>query len=563
MRAVKFYLSLIMLVVISNNCTAQKEINNNSLKKFFENLPFEMEALNIPKFPDKNYLVTDFGAVGDGLTINTEAFNKTIEECANNGGGKIIVPKGMWLTGPIHFKSNINLHLENGAHIQFTKNYDDYPLIESNWEGYDQYRCTSPIMGRNLTNIAITGNGIIDGAGEAWRYVKKSKLTVGEWKALLKSGGVVDESGNNWWPSSEARDAVELLAQLKKENKKITREQAEKHKVFFRPVLLSFISCKNVWLDGVTFQNSPAWNLHPLWCENVILTNVNVRNPWYSQNGDGIDVESCKNVLIYNCKFDVGDDALCMKSGRDKEGRDRGIPTENVVIQDCVVYHGHGGFTIGSEMSGGVKNIKIDNCNFIGTDVGLRFKSTRGRGGVVENIYISNIFMKDIPTEALSFNMYYGGFAPTDDKSAEEKSKAAKLVEVSEETPIFRNIYMENIYCDGAEDAVIFQGLPEMPIANMELKNSVMKAKRGVSIYDADGIRLINTKIIAEEPVVKIVQSENVLLENFDTDFSMNTLIKVEGNKTKDIILQGNYASVLKSKTQFGNDVSEEALIVK
>ncbi len=563
MRAIKIYLSLFVLITISSNCTAQNETNNNSLKKIFENLPFEMEKLSIPNFPDNSFLLTDFGAVGDGVTLNTEAFAKAINECSDKGGGKIIVPKGIWLTGPIHLKSYINLHLESGAHIQFTRNFDDYPLIESNWEGYEQFRCTSPIMGRNLTNIAITGSGIIDGAGDAWRYVKKSKLTNGEWKDLLKSGGVVDESGNNWWPTAEARDAVELLAQLKKENKKITREHAEKHKVFFRPVLLSFINCKNIWLEGVTFQNSPAWNIHPLLCENVILTNINVRNPWYSQNGDGVDIESCKNVLIYNCKFDVGDDAMCMKSGRDKEGRDRGIPTENVLIQDCVVYHGHGGFTIGSEMSGGVKNVKIDNCNFIGTDVGLRFKSTRGRGGVVENIYISNIFMKDIPTEALSFNMYYGGFAPTEDKSAEEKSQSAIPVEVSEETPVFRNIFMENIYCDGAEDAVIFQGLPEMPIANMVLKNSVMKAKRGVSIYDADGIKLINTKMLAEEPVVKIVQSKNILLENFETDFDLNTLVKVEGSKTKDIVMQGDNASVLKSKTQFGNDISENVLIVK
>lgn len=563
MKMIKFYLSLIALIFLTSNCAAQTEINNNRLKSLFENLPFKMEALSVPVFPDKDFNIKNYGAVGDGLTLNTAAFKKAIDACAESGGGRVIVPAGMWLTGPIFFKSNVNLHLENGAHIQFTKNYYDYPLIESNWEGINQFRCTSPIMGRNLNNIAITGNGIIDGAGEVWRPVKKYKLTSNQWKELVNSGGVLDEKGSTWWPTAEARDALEYLAKLQKENRKITKEEAEKYKVFFRPVLLSFVECKNVWLDGVTFQNSPAWNLHPFLCENVILTNVNVRNPWYSQNGDGIDLESCKNALLYNCKFDVGDDAICMKSGKDKEGRDRGVPTENVIIQDCVVYHGHGGFTVGSEMSGGVKNIKVDNCNFIGTDVGLRFKSTRGRGGVVENIYISNIFMKDIPTEALSFNMYYGGFAPGEDSSAYEKSKAAKTVEVNDETPSFKNIFLENIFIDGAEDAVVFQGLPELPIQNMVLKNSVIKSERGISIFDADKIEINNVQISSASPVIKINQSTNIEFDNLMPQSMDNIILKIDGDKSKAIIINGQNTELIKNKTQLGNGVNQDVLIVK
>ncbi|PKL82094.1 MAG: glycoside hydrolase [Ignavibacteriae bacterium HGW-Ignavibacteriae-3] len=497
------------------------------------------------------------------MTLNTDAFAEAIEKCASAGGGKVIVPAGIWLTGPIHFKNNINLHLEIGAHIQFTKNYDDYPLIESNWEGTNQFRCTSPIMGRNLNNIAITGYGLIDGAGEVWRFVKKSKLTEGQWKDLVKSGGVIDKKGDAWWPTKEAMEYLEVAEELKKENKKLTLGEAEKYKVFFRPVLLSFIECKNVWLDGVTFQNSPAWNLHPLLCENVIVSNVTVRNPWYSQNGDGIDLESCKNVLIYNCKFDVGDDAMCMKSGKDAEGRNRGRPTENVVIQDCIVYHAHGGFTIGSEMSGGVRNIKIDNCNFIGTDIGLRFKSNRSRGGIVENIWVSNIFMKDIPTDALSFNMFYGGFSPTDDAPASEKSKAAKAVEVNEGTPIFRNIYLKNIYCDGAKNAIVIQGLPEMAITGIEIDNVVMKADRGISIFDADGIKITNTKIITTSPVVKICQSKNVTFNNLIPGGNNDIILSLEGENTKNIILKGINSVEIKLKTQFDENVNKNALIVE
>ncbi|MFA7420830.1 MAG: glycoside hydrolase family 28 protein [Melioribacteraceae bacterium] len=555
----KVFVLILLLLVCCNHSSAQ---GKNDFAKYFKNLPFKMLTLTIPKLPTKVYNIKQFGAVGDGMTVNTEAFAKAIDACSKAGGGKVVVPAGMWLTGPIHFKSNINLHLEIGAHIQFTKNYDDYPLVQSNWEGVDQYRCTSPINGRNLKNIAITGDGIIDGSGEVWRFVKKNKLTSAQWKELVASGGIVDAKGENWYPTKESMEYLEFAAKVKKEGRTLTREEAEKYKVFFRPVLLSFVECKNVWLDGVTFQNSPAWNLHPLLCENVLVTNVNVRNPWYSQNGDGIDVDACKNVFIYNCKFDVGDDAMCMKSGKDEEGRKRGRATENVVIQDCIVYHGHGGFTIGSEMSGGVRNIKVDNCNFIGTDIGLRFKSNRGRGGVVENIWVSNIYMKDIPTDALSFNMYYGGFSPTDDKPADQKSKEAKAESVNEGTPIFRNIYMKNIFCDGAKDAIVIQGLPEMSIKGIVVENCVMKADRGISIFDADGIKVTSTKIIASSPVVRITQSKNVLFDNFEP-VGKDSWFKIDGANTSGIIFQGKNAYELKSKSEFGNGAADNAVMIK
>lgn len=548
---------IIIILAVSINFS---QSSKNDFSFLFKDLPFKMKPLTVPKFPNKEFPITKFGAVGDGQTLNTKAINDAIDACSKSGGGKVVVPAGIWLTGPIFMKDNVNLFLEKGAHIQFNKNFDDYPLIESNWEGYNQFRATSPIMGKNLKNIAITGYGIIDGAGEVWRPVKKSKLTSNEWKALTKSGGVVDAKGETWWPSKEALEASELMPKLFKEKKSLKKEEAEKYKLFFRPVLLSLIECKNVWLDGVTFQNSPAWNLHPLLCENVIVTNVNVRNPWYSQNGDGIDLESCKNSLIYNCKFDVGDDAMCMKSGRDEEGRKRARPTENVIIKDCIVYHGHGGFTIGSEMSGGVRNIKVDNCNFIGTDIGIRFKSNRERGGIVENIWLSNIFMKDIPTDALSFNMFYGGFSPTDDKPADEKSKEAKPVPVSESTPIFRNIFMNNIYCDGAKDAIVLQGLPEMPISNIEIKNVKMNAERGVSIFDASNIKLENVSMRSNEPIINIVQSEKIYIKNFEPIGNYKTIMKVSGEKSKEIIVKCSNSSLIKEKTVLSSEVKENSI---
>ncbi len=559
----KVFTKILLLSLLTFTVNAQNNDNKYDFARLFKNLPFKMPVLTVPKFQNKSFSIKDFGASGDGQKDNTKSFADAIDACSKAGGGKVIVPAGIWLTGPIKFKDNVNLHLEIGALIQFTKNFNDYSLIESNWEGVNQYRCTSPISGRNLKNIAITGFGIVDGAGEAWRPVKKEKMTANQWKDLLNSGGVVDSKGTTWWPSKEAMEAGGFIADLKKQNRSITKEEAEKYKVFYRPVMVSFIECKNVWLDGVTFQNSPAWNLHPLLSENVIVSNLNVRNPWYSQNGDGIDLESCKNSLIYNCKFDVGDDAICMKSGKDEEGRKRGRPTENLVVQDCIVYHGHGGFTIGSEMSGGVKNIKVDNCNFIGTDIGLRFKSQRGRGGVVENIWVSNIFMKDIPTDALSFNMYYMAVDPAAEKGHSELSAASKEIPVTDGTPQFKNIYLKNIFCNGARDAIVIQGLPEMSIKGIEIDNCVMKADRGISIFDADGIKIKNTSISSQNIFVSVNQSRNIYLENLNPEGNYNTLLNVSGEKCAGIFLEGKNSKEIAKKSLFEKGSKIDILTVK
>jgi polygalacturonase len=262
--------------------------------------------------------------------------------------------------------------------------------------------------------------------------------------------------------------------------------------------MVNFINCKNVLLQGVIFQNSPAWNLHPLMCENIIIENVLVRNPSYAQNGDALDLDSCKNALIINSKFDAGDDGICIKSGKDEDGRKRGKPCENVVVDGCTVFAGHGGFVVGSEMSGGVKNIKVQNCQFLGTDVGLRFKSTRGRGGVVENIYIDGISMMDIKNDAITFNMFYGG------KSVAETIEDGDIIDnttkmkADETTPVFRNINIENIVCNGAGRAMEFNGLPEMPIDGIYLKN--------INIIASSGEEFNNAKNIVKDKVNIIVK---------------------------------------------------------
>jgi polygalacturonase len=272
-------------------------------------------------------------------------------------------------------------------------------------------------------------------------------------------------------------------------------------------------------------------------CENVTLRNLTIKNPWYSQNGDGLDLESCKNAIIYNCNFDVGDDAICFKSGKNATGRRRGMPTENVIVKGCVVYHGHGGFVVGSEMSGGVKNVHISNCTFMGTDVGLRFKSTRGRGGVVENIYISNIDMTDIPTEPIHFNLYYMGSAPVPDAEDNNTEQIKTIIPpVTEETPQFRNIHMKNIVCKGAARAVILQGLPEMNLSNVSIENAIIEADRGIELFDTDSILMKNVFVkTSAGPVLSVYNSKNLKMEQFTYEKEGDAQIFIWGDTTGNI----------------------------
>ena len=298
----------------------------------------------------------------------------------------------------------------------------------------------------------------------------------------------------------------------------------------------------------------------------LYLRNLNVRNPWYSQNGDGLDLESCKNALVYNNTFDVGDDAICFKSGKDKDGRDRGMPTENVIVKNNVVYHGHGGFVVGSEMSGGVKNIHVSNCTFMGTDIGLRFKSTRGRGGVVENIWISNIDMIDIPTQAISFNLFYGGNSPVleEEQSASLEARIEKQVPVTEETPSFKNIYMKNIKVAGADEALALQGLPEMNLQNVRLENATLKAKKGISAVDANGIVLKNVKVMVEKgPAITIYNSKNINIEGLSYPETKEPVVKVMGSLTENIKLESKDFKDVSRQVSRGKDLKNNALTMK
>ena len=546
-----------------------RKISFTYLFIFFSILGFAQKTprfvVPTPKFKKDTISIKKFGAVADGNFLNTKAINGAISAMNKKGGGVVLIPSGLWLTGPIVLKSNINLHLANGATLLFTADKNEYSLIKANWEGLPQMRNQSPVSATNENNIAITGTGIIDGNGDVWRAVKSDKLTESQWKKKIASGGVLSDDKKTWYPSESFMKGSKMPANPGAMASDRDEAFYQSIKDFLRPNLVLLTSCKNVLLEGVTFQNSPAWCLHPLMCENLTVRNVFVKNPWYAQNGDGIDVESCKNALIENSAFDVGDDALCMKSGRDAEGRKRAMPTENVIIRGCTVYASHGGFVIGSEMSGGARNIYVSNCTFIGADIGLRFKTTRGRGGVVENIFINDIYMKDIPAEAILFDMYYMAKDPVALAGEKRELPKVEFKPVDETTPVFRNFHISNVYCNGAEKGIFLRGLPEMHVKDIVLENMVLQAKKGIDIQEASGITFKNIKIISAEtdPVIDIVQSDGLIFDNISYKTNAELLFRIGGERSKNISIKNTDASNAKQKVVYELGATEKSITLK
>jgi len=523
-----------------------------------------MPVIRSTQFKKDTFNIKKFDAVADAVTLNTVAINNAITACNKNGGGVVLVPGGMWLTGPIVLKSNVNLHINRDAVLQFTSDFDQYPLVQGNWEGLPAYRNQSPLSADHAENIAITGSGIIDGFGDAWRAVKKEKLNETQWKKLLASGGLLSEDKKTWYPSQKS-----FLGSSVKEPGVIkpgmTEKDVEAYKDFLRPNLLVFSSCKKVLLEAVTFQNSPAWCLHPLMCEDLTVRNVYAKNPWYAQNGDGIDIESCKNFIIENSTFDVGDDGICIKSGRDEEGRKRGMPTENGIIRNNIVYHAHGGFVIGSEMSGGARNLFVSDCSFIGTDVGLRFKTNRGRGGVVEKIYVNNIVMKDIVGEAILFDMYYMAKDPVPLAGEKREAPKVEMLPVTEATPQFRDFHVKNIVCYGAEKGIFIRGLPEMNIKNIELENLVIRSKKGVECEEASNISIKNLRLLVADtdPVINILNSNNISFDKLLFNEAAELLVKVKGERSSLIKLKNTDTSKAKNKVKAEPGVKENAVVIE
>ena len=413
-----------------------------------------------PTFRDKDYDITDFGAKGDGVTINTETIRAVIEQCHAEGGGRVIVPGGRFMTGPIYLKSNVNLHLHDEATLVFSADTKDYPLVLTRWEGMDCMNYSPQFYAYEEENIAITGGGTIDGNG--------SKTNWWLWKGRKNMGWMEGE------PDQKA--AREKLHEMMKARIN-PRERIFGDGHYLRPYMYQPYKCKNLFISGVRMINSPMWFISPVMCENVIIEGVNVRS--VGPNTDGCDPDACKNVWIKDSFFNTGDDCIAIKSGRDEDGRGHGIPAENILIENCEMKNGHGGVVIGSEIAGGARNIYAINCNMDSPhlDRVLRIKTSSSRGGIIENIFMKDIRVGKYKESALHFNMFYEN--PGD------------------HIPAIRNIWVEDMQVtEGGQYAIFVNAYEESPVENLRLVNCTINGvKENANIDHVKKMQFKNVRI--------------------------------------------------------------------
>ncbi|MGC4072080.1 MAG: glycoside hydrolase family 28 protein [Nibricoccus sp.] len=402
--------------------------------------------------------IRDYGAVGDGKALETAAFAKAVDACVAQGGGTVYVPPGRYLTGTVQLKSHVTLHVEGGATILGSKDPADYPDTKSVW-GDDTLMIAPLIYATDAENVTITGRGTIDGQGKIW------------WKRLE----LASPNPKRGWPApSTPAEHAEVA--------KISRA---------RPRLIRLVRCRDVLIEHVNLCNAADWTVHPMLCEFVRVDGISIHADPESHNTDGINPEACSNVHIANCRIDTGDDCVTLKSGINELGRRMGKPTENVTITNCVMYRGHGGVTIGSEMSGGIRNIAVTNCVFQGTDNGIRIKSQRGRGGLIEGLVVSNIVMHDVPTPFIITTFYAG------------KDKVSDEHPVDEGTPAYRDFHFNNITVRGAKIAGAITGLREKAIENITFNQVQIQSETGFAITNARDVIFTDTLIVpAKGPAV-------------------------------------------------------------
>lgn len=469
-----------VVIAVMMAYSVQMMMADDKYSRYYEDLPVPIAKVTYFTVPEYRVSIVDFGAVGDGMTLCTKAIQDAIDEVAQKGGGHVDVPAGVWLTAPIELKDNIDLHLDKNAILYMT------PDKRLHVGPHGQKRCMPGISAVGCRNISITGEGIIDGNGAQWRPVKRSKVSDVEWNVFKRTGGVEKDNGALWYPWKMKNGMPDIASSPERQE-------------LMRNDIIRLENCENIIIQGVTVQNSPRFHVHPCNCRNVIIDGVTVRCPWNAQNGDAIDLSDCNQCLVVNCTVDAGDDGLCMKSGDTKKNVVAN-GCYDILIQECTVYHAHGGFVIGSEDVTAMRDIVVRRCRFAGTDTGLRFKSGIGRGGKTERIYISDIVMSDIKDEAVVIQCDYVNL-PAGVKKADAQSYVEALKKKGEKVPEFQDINITNVVCRGCKTAVKASGISGMnAVHDINISKSVfLYTEKGKDIDESTAIVNMKEVILKDD----------------------------------------------------------------
>ena len=476
-------------------------------------LPFEMPIPSAPVFAQRVFDIRKFGGQAGGQAVNTQAIAAAIAACAQAHGGRVLVPEGVWLTGPIHLKSNVELHLAEGAELRFSQRFEDYlPPVFTQRGGVRCYNYSPLVYAHRCSNIAVTGRGTLNGQGEVW------------------------------WPWKKRQPGMTRLFEAGAKGLPVDQRVFGTEADGVRPPFVQPIECQNVLLEGFTITNGPSWNIHPVCCENLIVRGVSVRT--HGPNNDGIDPDCCRNVLIEDCLLDTGDDCICLKAGRDEDGWAVGQPCENVLIRRCHTKRGHGGVVLGSEMSAGIRNVFVHDCRFEGTDRGIRIKSLPGRGGFVENVWFQDIAMDRIVGAAIHMTFRY---SQPDSQTRNQ--------------PRFRNFQIRNVTCAKAKQAVEILGLAENYIEDVCLENVRITAARGLSAEYVRALRLNRVDLqAASGPLLRLLDSQQIDVSDCPCAPGTEVFVRLEGPQTRDVRLRGAALAHARQAVELAEGVPPDAV---